>query len=133
MPGCVLRVAGAEFDPDAFLATTSLVPHDVYRKGEPRGRSGKTREKSGLTVLVSDAGGNDFRRQSQDALNFLEKNGTAISRLHSQPGVEHLTLDFGVYATHDFVKSYSLPAALIRLAGNLGLEVELTIYVSSPE
>jgi hypothetical protein len=48
---CVLRVSGANFDPDGFLASSSLEVDAVYRPLRPE--SG-IREESGMNVGVSD-------------------------------------------------------------------------------
>ena len=130
MPGCVLRAASADFRVDDFLQTTSLVPCDVYHKGEPRGLGGRLRERSGLTILVSDADGNNLRQQVRDAIEFLERNRAEVSRLQSYIAPKEAILDFGVWKTDNFGQFCYLPPALLRLAGSLGLGIEVSIYAA---
>ena len=129
MPGCVLRAAGVDFDVDKFAESSSFSPCEVYRKGEPKGSRGKLREKSGLNVVVSEASGDDLRQQIDDALKFLEKNKTEIESLLSY--AEESSLDFGVWQRCEFARYYRFPPELLRLAGSLGLSVELSVYVGA--
>jgi len=55
---CVLRASGTQFDVDAFLEVSALVPVSVHRCGEPRGPSarpdGSVHATSGMNISVSD-------------------------------------------------------------------------------
>ncbi len=129
MPGCVLRAASIDFAVEEFLKTSTLQPCDVYRKGEPRGRSGKLYEESGITVVVSETSGDELSLQIQDAIEFLEQNRTEIINLRHFVGSGGITLDFGIYHKEVFfVQNYYFPSSLLRLAGELGLGIELSIY-----
>jgi hypothetical protein len=128
MPGCVLRVASADFQVDAFLRTSTLHPCDVYRRGEPRGQTGKFNDKTGMTVVVSDDSGDELARQVQDAVAFLEHNRDEIDRLHSYVESEGIILDFGIWSKDVFMQYNYLPPRLLRLAGELEVGIELSIY-----
>ena len=133
--GCVLRAFGSTFDPDAFLKGSTLLPSKVWRKGEARGRSGgDVRRSSGVNVAVSDADMTDLRQQARDAISFLQSNKGDLARLVSFPGVEGVGLDFGIAWRQDVVtQTDSLPPELVRLAGELGLGVEISHYPISDE
>ena len=136
---CVLRAAGADFEPDVFLADSALPPTKVYRIGEPRlPRSkpdGPKHDTSGITFSVSDAPWSDLSAQIADAETFLEAHRTEIERLASAYGVSDLVLDFPVELRVDgasvFAQFDRFPASLVRLAGQLGLALELSIYPST--
>ncbi len=74
MPGCYLRIAGTEFDPDSFLASASLTPASVWHVDDPLAALGphasRFREWAGFTCDVSDADGN-LEQQINDAIVFL--------------------------------------------------------------
>jgi hypothetical protein len=129
VPGCVLRAASIDFHVDDFLAATSLHPCDVYRKDEPKGQTGKLYDKSGITIVVSEASGDEFAQQVQDASAFLEHNRDEINRLQSYVGNEEMVLDFGIWSKEVFVQSHYLPPELLRLAGESGVGIELSIYL----
>jgi hypothetical protein len=128
----VLRAIGRDFDVDAFLTGSTLKPCSVYRRGEPRFPAsqprGPTLEKSGLHVVLSDADFHEFPKQVADSTAFLLAEAEEIHRLRTFPGVEDVTLDFGIERRDVVVQSDHLPADLIRAAGALGLGIELSQY-----
>jgi hypothetical protein len=138
---CVLRASGAEFEPDAFLEGSSLEPTKVHKKGEPRllrsKPDGPNHERSGITVAVSDASWSDLSAQVADAERFLEDYAAEIERLAHAPGVACLVLDFPIESRIDgssvVAQSDRFPASLVRLAGQLGLALELSIYPLSDD
>lgn len=133
MPGCVLRAAGVDFNLDGFLKSSALTPCNVYRKGELKGARGKRNETSGLTVVVSDASGDDLGRQIEDAKNFLRQHQAEIRRLLNYEGVEGASLDFGVLRKSEFVNYFYFPPDLLRLSGDLALGIELSVYVAGED
>jgi hypothetical protein len=127
MPGCVLRATGDNFQVEKFLEVSTFAPCNVFHKGERKAKNCIWRS-SGITVVVSDASGDDFARQVGDAIRFLRENQEELSRLRSFDGLEGIELDFGVYRTDGFLQSSVFPAELIALTGNLGIGMELSIY-----
>ncbi|MDJ0865674.1 MAG: hypothetical protein QNK03_06175 [Myxococcota bacterium] len=136
---CVLRATGAEFDPDAFLEGSRLQPRKVFRRGDPRlpnsQPDGPRHQTSGIHIDVSEAQWSDLPGQVADAERFLSANRDEVERLAGAPGVTDLVLDFpielridgeGVAAQFD-----RFPASLVRLAGALGLALELSTYPRS--
>ena len=132
---CVLRATGAEFDVDQFLATSSLEPCAVFRRGAPR-RLSKTRgscfERSGLKVAVSEGTWSGIEKQTADAERFLAGHRMEVERLVATAGVTDIALDFPVSLrigeNEVMVQSDRFPVSLVRIAGTLGVALELTIY-----
>jgi hypothetical protein len=127
----VLRAAGSDFDVDAFLAGCTLPVLQEYRRGEPLDPahpSGRLNRLSGVSVEVSEAGFDQFAEQVAEAVAFLGAEGEQVRRLVGWPGVEGVTLDFGLAWRDVVAQTYHFPADLVRLAGALGLALELSHY-----
>ena len=129
----VLRGYGADFDVDAFLAGCTLPVCAVKRRGEPAfpasQPNGRRHEWSSVHVSVSDADFTEFRRQVEESVAFLRGNATQVRLLCEFPGVKGVTLDFGIARRDDVaIQCDHVPAELVRLAGSLGLDIELSHY-----
>jgi hypothetical protein len=129
---CVLRVAGRGFDVDAYIRRGKLVPSGVYRRGEarfptlPRARKSP---QSGFHIVVSKKDFADLAGQVRDAVTFLGHHRRAIRALRRRKGVETAALSFGVERRPDaVVQAEVFPEDLVRLAGQLGLALELSLY-----
>jgi hypothetical protein len=133
----VLRADGDTFDVDAFLADSTLPVCAVYRRGEPvlptSQPLGRRHERSGVHVLASDAGFEEFPRQVAEAAAFLLAEFNQVQRLCGWPGVARVTLDFGVVRRDVAVQCDVLPPELVRVAGSLGIAIELSHYPSCGE
>ncbi len=126
---CVLRAGGNEFDPELFLSDSTLVACSTRRRGEPiRPSSPKLAKAGGVTIDVSHAGFDEFEEQITDAIVFLKENREEIRRLVEFAGVESAGLDFGVAWQDVAAQCDRLPATLVRLAGQLGLDLEISHY-----
>ena len=132
---CVLRAAGADFEVDAFLATSSLKAIGVRRKGELRLATkpdGPRHERSGFTADVSLKEWNDLPGQIEDAKAFLAQHGAELLRLRSFPGLDGMELDFPMHlriGTNDIVvQTDRLPADLLLAAGRVGIDIAITNY-----
>jgi hypothetical protein len=126
-------VFGEEFEPEAFLAGSELKADAVFKKGEPVGRrpgKGK-RAQSGLNIGVSDAEWDELGGQIADATAFLTKHRAELEQLHALLGDGGLTLDFALdseIGRSKWTQSGRFPAAFVRLAGEIGVEIELSFY-----
>jgi hypothetical protein len=131
----VLRAYRSEFDVDAFLIGCTLPVCSVKRRGEPvfpaSQPEGRQHDRSGVHVTASDADFGEFTRQIADATAFLQTKSEQIQRLCDWPGVESVSLDFGVMRRDVPVQCDHFPAELVRLAGSLGVSIELSQYPSS--
>ena len=128
----VLRVHGKAFNVDAFVANCTLPVCTVKRRGEPVSATsqadGRRHEQSGVHILASESDFTDFPAQVNDAISFLRANELELRRLRTSPGVETAMLDFGIERRDVAVQSDRLPAELLRLAGALDLDIELSQY-----
>jgi hypothetical protein len=131
----VLRAYGTDFDVEAFLPGCTLPVCAVRRRGEPVAPAsrpdGRRHERSGVHVSASDAGFGEFARQVEEATDFLRAQDEQLRRLCAFPGVEDVTLDFGVARRDVAVQCDRLPPELVRVAGELGLGIELSQYPPS--
>lgn len=97
---CVLRAKGVSFAVDEFLARSALKPIAIFRRGEPRlpksQPEGPKLNASGFHVVASEADFSNLQVQIADAIHFLEQNQGELTRLVAFPGVETLSLDFGI-------------------------------------
>jgi hypothetical protein len=133
----VLRAYGDDFDVDTFLAGCTLPVCEVKRRGEPvfpaSQPNGRRHEWSGVHVSASNAEFDEFPRQAAEAAAFLRAEFEQVRRLCEWPGVEGVTLDFGVERRDVPVQCDILPAELVRVAGSLGLAIELSQYPTPAE
>lgn len=129
---CILRVGGTSFDVDRFLKRSDLVPTRVFRRNEPVSRSsprGRKYRYSGFNVRVSGAEHLDLSTQVRDALRFLRRHARELRRLARSPGLESATLDFGVSLEDGLIGgTFLFPKALVELAGQCGLQLEVTVW-----
>jgi hypothetical protein len=133
----VLRASGSDFDPDRFCAESGFEPCGLYRKGEPRFPAsrldGRCNDASDINVVASEADFHEFPRQVEETSAFLEAHKEELARLRDFPGVEGVVLDFGIARRDVAVQCNELSPKLIRLAGELGLGIELSLYPASEE
>lgn len=134
MPGCVLRVCGTSFDPDAFLQGATLRPYTVWHRGEPQAKVGpwasRVHEHAGFCCDVSDVDG-DLRGQLKDAEAFLKRYQDDLTRLAALATVEECQLDFGFTCRLGdavVVQGEYLPVSFLLLAGQLKVAVALSLY-----
>ena len=127
---CVLRARGADFAVDEFLATSTLKPIVVARRGRPlyQQPGGRIPDASGFHAAVSETDFSELQIQIEDAIQFLDRNHTEIARLVAFPGVDRVSLDFGVEERDVAAQRECFPPNLLRLAGNLGVWLEFTLY-----
>jgi hypothetical protein len=134
---CVLSLQGRDFDVDRFLTTSALpLPFKVKRKGEPRWPQkpqGATMSFSVLSIVTSESDFNNLKQQIEDTIEYLERNKQYLRHISKADDIEFATLDFGVDLRIDREKlpchSERLPAKLLLLAGEFGLDIELSLYL----
>jgi hypothetical protein len=129
----VLRAYGSDFDVDALLAGCTLPVSAVKRRGQPlhptrQTDGGRRHVRSGVHVTASDAAFSDFPRQIVEVTAFLLLKAEQVRRICGWPGVESVTLDFGIERRDVAVQCDLLPSELIRLAGTFGLGIEISQY-----
>jgi hypothetical protein len=131
---CVLKVKGDNFAVDEFLAGSSLEPIAIFRRGDPRlpasQPEGPKLGASGFHLPASDADFSNLQAQIADAVRFLELHQSELTRLAAFPGVESVSLDFGIEEREVAAQSERFPPILLRMAGNLGIWLVFTLYPS---
>jgi len=116
MPGCVLRATG-NFSPEQFLAQHSV--------------AGASHRQGSLVVTVSDADGDAFPVQIADALAFIERHADMLRALKSFPGVELLSLNFGLWQIPGSAQHITFSPAISSAAGTLGISLTAWFYAAS--
>ena len=76
---------------------------------------------SGVHVVASGADFDQFARQEAEATGFLRNHFEQLRRLRTFPGVESVTLDFGIERRNVYLQCDSLSPELIAVAGSLGV------------
>lgn len=142
MPGCILRVGGRSFDPEALLNTLCLRANRTWRIGQPFSKSrrypNRVHKNSGFQCDVSRAHG-DLRQQMEEAEAFLSRHLADLSLIAANPQIEFCDLDFGYYCRLGKTRSRSagpvvavqgeyLPSSFLRLVGELRIGVALSMY-----
>jgi hypothetical protein len=79
-------------------------------------------------AVASEADFSQLQVQIGDAVHFLEQNHAELARLVAFPGVERVSVDFGIEERVVAAQSECFPPNLLRIAGNLGIWVEFTLY-----
>lgn len=131
MPGCVLHIAGREFNAHQAMANCSLTPYAMWQQGAPRGtRSTRIHENSGVTFLVSDADGGSVPEQIADAIRFLQMHRAEISQLASAAGVEEAYFDFGWDFPHQRSAGQwnDFSVELLKLCAESRLSIRVSVY-----
>lgn len=133
---CVMTVSGKDLDIDEFVLITGLQPYLKKRKGEPRFRTkpnGEKIEQSVLSLLISDAEFNKLAMQIEDAILYFKDHESNFALLGNVRGIDNISLDFGVESkingNSKLYETYRFPSKLLKLIGNLGIDVHLSIYL----
>jgi len=132
---CVLRARGANFAVDEFLSTSTLKPIVVARRGQPLYSKSRSRipDASGFYAVASEADFSRLQVQIEEAVQFLEHNQSELLRLVAFPGVDRVSLDFGIEERDVPAQKERFPPKLLRLAGDLGVWLEFTLYPQDQE
>jgi hypothetical protein len=130
---CVLWVSG-DFTSEEIISNTQLLPYKFIAKGETvqlKTGGEKTYEQALCGFDVSDKDFSDFKALVADALTYLEayhENLAALPKLKDMAA----RLDFGYYTSfmdQRIVAQYdTLPHRLLKLAGDLQIDIELSQY-----
>lgn len=135
---CILSIIGENLDVDAFVLKSSLAPYKRFYKGEPRigtKPEGKKHTLSGLAIQTSSADFHELSVQIKDTITFLQSNKLKLQHIRATKEVQHATLDFAIELRIDHKKVVfqfeRFPADLLLLAGELGIDLEVSIYPTS--
>jgi len=129
---CVLRARGASFAVEEFLTASTLKPIMVVRRGQPQWPNSPPGSpipnESGFHTIASEADFSNLQGQITDAVHYLEQNRNELERLVAFPGVERVSLDFGIEERDIAAQSERFPPNLLCILGNLGIFLEFTLY-----
>lgn len=129
---CLLRVCGKEFVVDDFTCKSELPFYAIWRQGEPKTKT-RMHTHSGFSLVVSDAAFDNPKQQIEDAIVFLRKHEKQLKSLQSIVEVEDMFLDFGIEEREAAIQCDHFPAQLLKLAGDLGLDLEVSRYAKASE
>lgn len=132
---CNLVILGKDLDIDAFLAKSKLRGFSKTYKGEPMFKSkpeGRKVEHSSLSIQTSKADWDELDKQINDTIRYLKRHKDKLSYIKEVKEVDFALLDFGINLRIDgkkvIAQSDTFPNALLKLAGEIGLDIELSIY-----
>ncbi len=118
-----------------FLCQTGFPYCDNHDSNTPQERGpakGKPYRYAGFQTWVSRGKFDDMPGQVAAAIRFLRRHRDELKRLRDDFETRAMTLDFGYDLRIDHknvaVQGDFLPPALISLAGELGIGIEMTLY-----
>ena len=126
---CVLRAFGDKFKPVSFFEDSTLEPDSIYEKRDPRQSDESGRTFSGFNLTVSDATIDELEIQILQAMSFLDEYEEELRRLGRFPGVEGVSLDFGIRWREVAAQTDTFPSDLLWRAGALDISLEITHYL----
>jgi hypothetical protein len=132
---CILTIRGLNFDVDAFIEKSKLRPYKKSYKGQPKFKTKPDGEKlshSLLAIETSKAEFDNLNKQIADTIRYLKRNKDKLSQIALTKGIDYAVLDFGIDLRIDRKKvlyqSDKFPSELLKIAGDLGIDIELSIY-----
>lgn len=132
---CILTISGRNFDIDSFVDKGKLRPYRKSHKGQARFKTKPDGEKlthSSISIQTSKADFDNLKKQIADTIRFLKRNKDKLSYVGATKGIEYAVLDFGIDLRIDrkkvLTQSDTFPNELLKLAGDLGLDIQLSIY-----
>ncbi len=131
---CIFSIIGEDFNPDFFIEKSGLAPYKITYKGTPRFKTDSDSEVipySFISITASNAGFDEFEMQIKDVINFLQENYHKLITIKDDSTIQYATLDFGVNYIKRFSNEFSFPKELVRLCGQLGLSIEISVYTNN--
>ena len=132
---CILTISGRNFDVDNFVDKSKLQPYRKSYKGQPKLKTNPDSEKllrSSISIETSKADFDNLKKQVADTIRYLKRNKEKLSHVATTKGVDNAILDFGIDLRIDkkkvLTQSDTFPNELLKLPGDLGLDIELSIY-----
>ena len=129
----ILRVSGESFDVDSFVEGTTLKIIKIFRKGEKRNPKSKPNVNSGINIEVSSIDFDNYKGQLDESLEYLESNEEELIRLQNFTGIESIYIDYGAEIYPPGWCSFYFPHALLLKAGELRIDLGLSVYPTDNE
>jgi hypothetical protein len=137
---CNLLILGKDLDIDEFLSNTKLRGFRKNYKGQPTFKTKSNGGKlvhSSLLIETSKADFDDLKKQIKDTIRYLKRHKDKLSYINKVKEVDMALLDFGINLKIDrkkiLLQSEMFPNELLKLAGEIGLDIELSIYPNDLE
>jgi hypothetical protein len=132
---CILNIGGRNFDIDDFVAKSELRPNRKGYKGQPMFKTkpeGERLAHSSISIEISKAGFDNLKKQIAETIRYLKRHKNKLSHVSATKGIDYAVLDFGVDLRIDrkkvLTQSETFPRELLKLAGDIGIDIELSIY-----
>ncbi len=134
---CVLHVTSETESLAGFLHETGFPTYQSHEKGEVMtvGRR-QLYDDFGFSSAVSEREWTDLAGQIEDAHAFLREHEQALRNLTAKHEITDIRLDFPYSCRLDeqiFMQCDYLPPEFIRLAGEFGIGIELSLYPPTEE
>jgi hypothetical protein len=127
---CFLKAFSRTTSFKEFVTRTIMPVYTIHDKGEPRSTD-STHKLNRVSFDVSRKDWSDFQGQILDAIEFLERYFEELKVFIKQHDTDEILLDFPIYSRLDeniANQNDRLPAKLLRLAGNLNIDIEIATY-----
>ncbi|ULQ55847.1 DUF4279 domain-containing protein [Flavihumibacter rivuli] len=132
---CILWICGKNFDVDRFIEKSKIKPTRKSYKGQAKLKTNSDGEKltqSLISIQTSKAEFDNLKKQISDTIRYLKRNKKKLAHINSTKGIDCAILDFGIDLKIDrkniLTQSEIFPNELLKLAGELGLDIELSLY-----
>jgi len=132
-----LSIGGTNFNPDEFLKQAKLKIDTISYKGDPINRlpNAKIRQISFISKIICRFEDDNWNRQLEDSLAYLNKNKNKLLLASSFPGVEFINLDLALNSIIEekLIQSFFFPVELIKICGELSISIETTLFAPDLE
>ncbi|MDP9126644.1 MAG: hypothetical protein M3N08_00080 [Pseudomonadota bacterium] len=121
----MINLAGRAINAQKFLET--------FRDAIP-GRPASIKRRGGVGFPISADSMARLDQQIQPALHFLDLHGETVKQMLAFDGVDCGSLDFGLHVDVEklvFNVNNFLPLPLLKMAADIGLNIELSFYFGS--
>lgn len=132
---CNLIILGKNLDIDALINKSKLRGYSKSYKGQPIFKSkpdGRKLIHSRVGIQTSKADFNNLEKQIKDTIKYLKRHSDKLNIIKQTKGIDLAVLDFGISLRIDkkkiILQSDRFPNELLKLAADIGLDIELSIY-----
>ncbi|MGC4034689.1 MAG: hypothetical protein QM764_01920 [Chitinophagaceae bacterium] len=132
---CNLVILGKNLDIDALIAKSSLRGYSKRYKGQPVFKTkpnGKKSTHSSIRIQTSKSDFDNLEKQISDTIKYLKRHKNKLNIIRQTKEVDLAVLDFGICLRINkkeiLTQSDRFPNQLLKLAGDIGLDIELSIY-----
>ena len=119
-----LVLSGFKNDPDEITAAMGLLPEEIWREGDPIGRTIRLREESGWKLSSGMDKSTDLNEQIEALLNRLELVAPILSELGQTCYMEIAC----VLRAYDFVPAMHLERSTVQRIARIGAEIDIDFY-----